>query len=142
MTKNILNQAIQIGAIGLGVLFVLNRFKKKQVQNVDVPVDPTALTTSGITNAEAVRIANRLYNAMYDFGTNENQLFANLQPLSASDLIKVYNAYGQKDYALVGSIPFTGSSLDLFGWFQKELGKNDLNRMRDLWAKTGLIFPM
>lgn len=143
MTKNVINQAIQIGAIGLGVLFVLNRFKKKQIENVDIPVDPT--TGSGLlTPEEALAIANRLEYAMLDIGTFEQQLFDNLQPLDGQQLIQVFNAFGQRPYAVWGNffgLP-VGLPLDLFGWFKEELGKNDLNRMRNLWAKTGLVFPI
>ncbi len=96
-----------------------------------------------LTPEEALAIANRLEYAMLDIGTFEQQLFDNLDPLTGQQLVQVFNAFGEWPYAFWGNffgLP-VGLPLDLFGWFKEELGSNDLNKMRQLWSKSGLVFP-
>lgn len=82
-------------------------------------------------------IAETLYSTMADFGTDEKLMFDVLKPLSGSELVKVYEAFGNKGYAFGGAF-FGGYSLDLFGWFNKELDRNEKTQMRNIWVKSGL----
>lgn len=141
--KSDINDLITYAAIGAGAAYLLGYYRrKKSFELVDIPLDPTT-GTGMLTPEEALAIANRLEYAMLDIGTFEQQLFDNLDPLTGQQLVQVFNAFGERPYAFWGNffgLP-VGLPLDLFGWFKEELGSNDLNKMRQLWAKSGLVFP-
>jgi hypothetical protein len=138
-----INDIVVYGAIGAGAVYLLNYFRKqKEFDLVDIPLDPNT-GTGLLTPEESLAIANRLEYAMTDIGTFEQQLFDNLSPLTGQQLVQVFNSFGERPYAFWGNffgLP-VGLPLDLFGWFKEELGTNELNQMRQLWAKSGLIFP-
>tara|TARA_Y100000034_G_scaffold83551_1_gene100011 strand:+ start:116 stop:658 length:543 start_codon:yes stop_codon:yes gene_type:complete len=106
-----------------------------------------------ISNNEAKLIADKLENAMDGLGTNENTMFNSLQCLNGASLKKVYVEFGQRDYS--------GTMMDLFGWFSEELSNaifssgvfwDDcvpecdgywnqcyaLTYMREIWKRTGM----
>jgi len=95
----------------------------------------------GFSEADKIRsIANRLEVAMNSglfYGTNEDGMFDILEVLNSKDLVAVYYAYGNRPY-LFGGTNWLGFSLDLFGWFERELSGNDLIKMRNIWSKTDL----
>mgnify|MGYP001494394385 FL=1 len=141
--KSDINNLITYAAIGAGAAYLIGYYrKKKSFELVDIPLDPTT-GTGALTPEEALAIANRLEYAMLDIGTFEQQLFDNLDPLTGQQLVQVFNAFGERSYAFWGNffgLP-VGLPLDLFGWFKEELGSSDLNKMRQLWSKSGLVFP-
>ena len=141
--KSDVNDLITYAAIGAGAAYLIGYYrKKKSFELVDIPLDPTT-GTGALTPEEALAIANRLEYAMLDIGTFEQQLFDNLDPLTGQQLVQVFNAFGERSYAFWGNffgLP-VGLPLDLFGWFKEELGSSDLNKMRQLWSKSGLVFP-
>lgn len=129
----------QYALIAIAANMAYKLFGRRKDGTVDIPTDPgsgTGILT--FTQQEAQTIADRLYYAMADIGTDENLLFSSLQNLTAQQLVMVYNAYGTRPYAYSGSWFGIGYPLDLFGWFNKELGGNDLKRMKQIWAKTNL----
>jgi len=127
---------IKYAAILVGVGVVYKLFNRGG-RSVELPTDLTMFT-----HQEAQTIADRLYYAMADIGTDTNLLFTSLESLTAQQLIMVYNAFGKRSYAYTGSWFGLGYDLDLFGWFNKELSGNNLTRMKQLWAKTNLTWTI
>jgi hypothetical protein len=106
-------------------------------------IKPWDFFKSRVSRTEWESIANALYEAMTIYGTDEDTLFNSLSDLSASELISVYDAFGARYYSnhLGIGVPNTdllGSALDLFGWFNNELSRNEKTQMRNIWAKSGL----
>jgi len=134
---------IKYAAILVGVSAAFRLFGKGKGGG-SVPELPTDPSGSGIgfTQQEALAIADRIWYAMADVGTNESLLFNNLENLTANQLIMVYNAFGQRPYAFTGNWFGLGFPLDLFGWFNEELGPQDLMKMKNIWAKTGLTWTL
>jgi len=97
-------------------------------------------STATISIGQANTIAQNQYNAMYDIGTDENALVATIKQLNGADLRLVYNEYGSPKYSSFGTLPYFGAPLDLFGWYNKELGSNSgpIKELRAIWAKSGL----
>ena len=105
-----------------------------------------------ISENEAKLIADQLENAMDGIGTSESTMFNSLQCLNGASLKKVYAEFGQRDYS--------GTMMDLFGWFSEELGDvlwatysnecvtgceggffdncMELTYMRAIWKRTGM----
>lgn len=141
MTTNNYKEYINYALIGLGAYFLLKFIRVPKNlpggggATYNPPIDATIST---ITGTEANAIAQKQYSAMADLGTNEDLLFASLRNLNGADLIKVYNAFGTKNYAASGSWFGIGYPLDLFGWYTEELGSSDLAKMRSIWRKSGL----
>ena len=123
------------GAIVFAVYKLSGLFTKQEASsNLNVPGG------GSLTQLDADLIGQRLYNAMSGFGTDESTLFAELENRTAAQLVDIYNAYGTPYYFLYGGDPYFGAPTDLFGWFNEELSGNDLSRMKQIWAKTNLIW--
>lgn len=127
-----------LGIVGIAGYFLL---KKTSIlpggggANYNEPKDKSS---AKITKTEAAAIANKQHSAMADLGTNEQLLFDSLKGLNGADLVLVFDAFGQKNYAATGSWFGAGYSLDLFGWYSEELDGSDLAKMRAIWTKSGL----
>lgn len=128
------------GAIGLGLWFLLKGKSARQLPGGGgASYNPPADASSpSLSNTEIQTIAATQFSAMADLGTNEALLFSSIKNLSGADLIRVYNAFGTKSYAATGSWFGVGYPLDLFGWYKEELGESDLQKMKQIWAKSGL----
>jgi len=138
-----IDKIAQYALLAIGANLAYKLLIKGKQGEVDLPTDPSSGTgLFTFTQQEAQTIADRLYYAMADIGTDESLLFSSLQNLTAQQLIQVYNAYGTRPYAYTGSWFGLGYNLDLFGWFNKELSGNQLMRMKQLWAKTGLTWTV
>lgn len=81
-------------------------------------------------------IVERQYKAMYDFGTDFDELVLSLADLSPSNLEKVYKNFGKRAYKWGGRLIGYGDELDLFGWYNEELDDSEKNIMRQIWSKT------
>lgn len=92
----------------------------------------------GISFRNTSKIARSVHWTMARAGTDENRLFNLLEPLSGADLVKVYRSFGVQPYGLSGGMGWFGSDLNLFEWFEKELNRNERERMRLIWHKSGL----
>lgn len=96
-----------------------------------------------ITNVEAQSIADILLGAMNRFGTSYDDMIKALAPLNGEDLKAVYNKFGKHHYDKYNGVKtweWLGDERDLFGWFQGELDEEEDAKMRQIWAKSGLIY--
>jgi hypothetical protein len=109
-------------------------------KNFTMEGTPNDGSSPSISVGQANTIAQNQYSAMHDFGTDETALVNSLKPLNGADLRLVYNEYGSPVYAGIGYLPYFGAPLDLFGWYNKELGSNSgpIKELRAIWAKSGL----
>jgi hypothetical protein len=86
-------------------------------------------------------IAERQFNAMNAWGTDTDSLFSSLQGLTSSELVAVASAFGKRA-STISLFPTTQQSIsfgrNLFEWYDSELSGSDLDRMRAIWAGTGL----
>jgi hypothetical protein len=137
-SRSIFGDIALLGAVGIAAWFLLKKTSIAPGGGGASYNPPKDSSTARITATEATAIANKQHSAMADLGTNEQLLFSSLNGLNGADLVKVYNAFGQKNYAVTGSWFGVGYSLDLFGWYSEELDGSDLAKMRTIWAKSGL----
>lgn len=89
-----------------------------------------------INNTQAAVIAERLYQAMYAAGTDEDAIYDALQGLNHNDFVKVSNAFGKKSYFYItGEAPvfdWMGADLSLVEWLIQELSISDINELREI----------
>lgn len=121
---------LAIVAVG-GVAYVGYRFLKKD--------EPPKLTTnpnypsSDLSDVQATTIAERLYNAMAGVGTDEQAILSALQGLTENDFIKVYEAFGKRQYSLFWGNkgdPLTSSKHHLITWLTNELNDNEIKELQ------------
>jgi hypothetical protein len=145
--ERILELALPYAVPAVGLFLVYNYLTKgttKQQSDVNaVTGTPTkdGSTTSNISASNASNIATTQFDAMQGFGTDEAMLFNSLQSLNGKALQLVYQKFGLKPYLIAGFFPAwaTGTPLDLFSWYRNELDTNELIKMRQIWAKSGLV---
>tara|TARA_Y100000588_G_C14174044_1_gene890503 strand:- start:210 stop:680 length:471 start_codon:yes stop_codon:yes gene_type:complete len=86
-------------------------------------------------------IAAEQFEAMDNTGTDEDLLFESLEGLNSEDLKAVYNAFGEKRYAVNSApvlIPWFYPHKNLIQWYIEELDAEELAKMKQIWKGTGL----
>lgn len=129
---------------GIGGLFSDKSIGESEFKALEV--DSSKVT---ISDSVANTYSNQLYNAMKDFATDEDAIYAVLQKLQKKDdFLKVYNTYGKKSYYIDGEPTISAwlfgyKDLDLVEWFRKELGYSNLptyNLAKKTVTNAGLAF--
>jgi hypothetical protein len=86
-------------------------------------------------------IADREFNAMNMWGTDTDSLFSAVQGLSPQELIAVASKFGKRA-STVSLFPGTQQSVSfprsITEWYDSELSGADRDRMKQIWAGTGL----
>ena len=121
-----------IAALG-GVAYVGYQYLKKDVppkldQNPKFP-------KSDLSQAQAMAIADRLYAAMAQVGTDEAEIFDALNGLTYNDFVKVYDAFGKRQYSLTwGNVgdPLTSSKHHLITWLTNELNADEIKQLEKI----------
>lgn len=127
---------IILAALGGGFYF-LNKFLQKSQGTPELDVTGGA----GMTETEALNLAQQLLYSMHQFGTDVDTIYSVVTPLTAQQLIMVYNQFGRPPYWGFGYDQWLGTPMDLFGWFQQELNASDIAKLKGIFAKTGILWP-
>jgi hypothetical protein len=124
--------------IGLGLVTIFAGFK---IYRTFFPPDPEAeapdkdenYPDSTMTSAQAKIIANRLYSAMNQSGTDEAEVFDALRGLTVNYFIKVFDEFGLRRYSVQfgnSGLPFIDDHVDLNFWLTSELNTTELNELK------------
>lgn len=153
--KKIDTKTIVTISVGVLALIVLNEIRKafrdkgEGGKNTGTGHDTTKIPTQDetkqtdsktITNEQAEQIARVSYNAMNQMGSgNVNDIVNSLKNLTGADLQKVYSQFGAIGYLAWGFSPY-GVKKDIFGWYRAEYSGSALNKLKQVWEKSGLSF--
>ena len=153
--KKINTKTIITISVGVLALIILNevrkvfRDKRERAKNIGTGTDTKQIPTQDkttqtdsktITNEQAEQIARVSYNAMNQLGSdNVNVIINSLKNLTGADLQKVYTQFGTIGYLAWGFSPY-GVKKDIFGWYRAEYSGNALNKLKQVWEKSGLSF--
>ena len=89
---------------------------------------------SQINDSQASVLAERLYQAMYAGGTDEDAIYAALEGLNHNDYVKVSKAFGERSYFYpTGEAPvfdWMGAYLTLEEWLIQELSISEINDLK------------
>jgi hypothetical protein len=132
---------------------IIKAFQKKQEDEIaKIDTKPTQDASeiamrAGIpfSDAEALSVADTLYQYMEDCGTDEQGILMELsQGYNGKALQKIYKAYGLKRSGYVlgchGNVAVGGTKKDLGGWFRAELqGEPELEAIRTIFRKANII---
>ncbi len=95
-------------------------------------IEDSNLAKSTLTDVQAQNIAEKLFTAMATVGTDEKAIFSALSGLNANDFLKVYNAFGMRQYSLFwGNVgdPITSDKHHLITWLANELSVSDAKKL-------------
>lgn len=132
--------------IGIGGFILYKRFFNGDAIKNGESFDPSnlKLNNSLLTKSlEALKvIADNQYLAMNKYGTDTQLLFESLSNLNAEDLRAVNKFFGKR-CSTISLFPGTSQCispyLNLFQWYNEELGESDLIKINELWLKSGLL---
>ena len=136
---------VLVVAAFLGVRkYIKNKQASAETEKLNTAIQQTTITTSNltITNEQALTLANKLYGAMADSGTDENQILACLEGRTADDVRLIYKTFGVKPYGTTGkpTFSFYAKDLDLTGWLRKELSGSTLKKVQAIFVHAGITF--
>ena len=122
--------------LALSAIVLIYAFWNKLLGNNEVSVNKEGLTP-GVNHSF---VANTLWDSMKISGTNEDEIFFQLNGLSKEDLKQVFIEFGDKDYLpmIGGESTFLGMPQNLTYILKQELDGDDLLNMQELWNGTGL----
>jgi hypothetical protein len=137
------NLPLYIGA-GLGLYLLYFLFFRRKQSDV---AEQQALQQEGSSSASTYPAsqfygwANRLENAMFDIGTDENAIFEVFGSLRTNgDFIKLKQAFGIREYS-GGFLPgFVSPDLGLDGWIQQELDGSEINELNAILQRKGITY--
>ena len=121
---------LAIAAVG-GVAYVGYKLLKKD-EPPKLNPDPR-YERSTLTDVQAMAIADRLHAAMQGVGTDEEAIMQALNELSHNDFIKVYEAFGKRQYSLFwGNVgdPLTSDKHHLITWLTNELEDSEIKEIQ------------
>ena len=136
---------VLVMAAFLGVRkYIKNKQASAETEKLNTAIQQTTITTSNltITNEQALTLANKLYGAMADSGTDEKQILACLEGRTADDVRLIYKTFGVKPYGTTGkpTFSFYAKDLDLTGWLRKELSGSTLKKVQAIFVNAGITF--
>ena len=133
-----LKYGIPLIVVGLGVYGIRKLLKGKKnpdgTTSSEAPsVDKMVIEKQklSISVSDAALFANNLYNAMLDFGTEEEIIFSTLAKINTrDDMLLVIKTFGMKQYLWGGRAAFLGQDYNLIGWLRFELSKSDIAKIK------------
>lgn len=121
-----------IVAVG-GIAYVGYKFlKKDEPPKLDTNKD---YPPSTLNQVQALAIADRLYAAMVISGTDEAAILKALSGLNYNDFIKVYDAFGRRQYSKFWGNegdPLTSDKHHLITWLTNELEPADIKQIEKI----------
>jgi|GEM_PF-4888500 len=119
-----------------------NRSELEKLQETNIKNITTSSANLSFDNTYYTTWAGKLYNAMYGWAPFiasrfSEEDYAELGALNADELKKIVKEFGVKEKSNWMGLhhQLTGT---LFDWFENELSGSELQRMRDIFRKTGL----
>lgn len=133
-TKNSIGKyvipVLAITAVG-GVAYVGWKFLKKN-ELPKLATNPN-FPASTLSDVQAKAIADRLHAAMQGMGTDEAAILSALEGLTENDFVKVYEAFGKRQYSLFwGNVgdPLTSDNHHLITWLTNELDESEIKEIQ------------
>jgi hypothetical protein len=137
----------KLAAVGLGLLILRKAFAAPSVQDIteqETNDELARLMASGVipnfSDLEFIQMANKLENAMFDVGTDEDSIYQvfNLL-LNDADFLKLNQAFGYRTYT-GGYIPgVIHGKENLAGWIAEELDQEEVSKVNKLLSGYSLL---
>lgn len=130
------------GAIGALILVFLFR-KKGGAAAAEAQALQTEAAQGQPTypNSQFLAWANRLEQAMFDIGTDEDAIFEIFAQLrNNTDFLTLKAAFGIRNYT-GGFLPgLVSGDLSLDGWIQQELDSSEISELNSILSENGITY--
>jgi hypothetical protein len=138
--KNLYKYLLAGGAAYL-LYFLFFRKKKAQLLEEQAITTEAGSTSATYPDSQFYAWANRLENAMFDIGTDEDAIVSIISSLrNNADFLKLKQAFGTREYT-GGFLPgFVSPDLTLDGWIQQELDGSDINELNTILSRKGITY--
>ena len=99
--------------------------------------------TPSYSSSQFYAFANRLEQAMFDIGTDEDAIFQVFGSLNNNaDFLALKSAFGVRNYT-GGFVPgFLSDDLSLDGWLQQELDSSEIAQINNSLANKGITYKI
>lgn len=129
---------------GAAALLLLLLFRKKSSAAQEASQIQSESDTAGATTypqSQFFAWANRLEQAMFDVGTDEDAIFDVFSRLNNNaDFLALKQAFGVRNYT-GGFVPgFFSDDLSLDGWLQQELDASEMAAINNKLASKGITY--
>ena len=109
------SKIILVGGGIFGAIFLYGWFKKGGFEKLSE-------SGAGISNEQATIYSNQLFQAMQEFGTDEDVILGIFDKITSADFKKIYNLFGRKGHILGHNDEIFGFEYDLVEWLNREIG--------------------
>lgn len=134
---------IMYGAAAI-LLFFLFRKKGSAAQEANLlNQESQNAGTKTYPDSQYFAFANRLEQAMFDWGTDEAAILDVFNQLkNNADYLALKSAFGVRDYTggIVPYIPLISPKLSLEGWLQEELSSSYINEINTMLYNKGITY--
>jgi hypothetical protein len=132
-------QYLKYGGYALGALLLYNMFFGTPADNSSGTLDPTGngdTTNPTVQGFNAKNIKSILFDAMNQFGTDEDGIISALQTVSQAQFKLVSDAFGLERYSdYLGYKTSTGTPRDLKYWLKAELSGEEYTNLHRKYPK-------
>lgn len=129
------------GALVLIIILLFRRKSAAAQEQQALTNESTAAGTATYPSSQYFAWANRLEQAMFDVGTDEDAIisvFGNLK--NNADFLALKTAFGVRNYT-GGFVPgFLSDDLSLDGWLQQELDSSEIAQLNNILANKGITY--
>ncbi len=133
---------IVLGGAGILAIYLLFfRRKKSEVLEEQALTQEASGGSTSYPDSQFYAWANRLEQAMFDVGTDEDAIFDIFGSLrNNSDFLKLKQAFGIRNYT-GGFVPgFLSDDLSLDGWIAQELDGSEINEINSILSRKGITY--
>jgi hypothetical protein len=129
------------GALALIAFLILRKKDPEAEEATALSTETENAGTPSYLPSQFYAFANRLEQAMFDIGTDEDAIFAVFNSLNNNaDFLALKTAFGVRNYT-GGFVPgFLSDNLTLDGWISQELNSGEIQEINDSLANKGITY--
>lgn len=129
---------------GIAAILLILLFRRKTNAQAEASALQTEAGTSGnatYAQSQYFAWANRLEQAMFDIGTDEDAVFSVFNQLrNNADFLALKQAFGVRQYT-GGYLPgFLSDELSLDGWIQQEFDSDEIDELNNILSSKGITY--
>jgi hypothetical protein len=129
------------GALALIAILLFRKKTPEQQEANELATETANAGNPTYNNSQFFAFANRLEQAMFDIGTDEDAIFSVFNSLNNNaDFLALKSAFGVRNYT-GGFVPgFLSDDLTLDGWLAQELDSSEIAELNKILSNKGITY--